>query len=91
MTRQETTMPKIGTMPHYVYQKNVRSAAKHRQSLQIHQEEKKPENEIDKECRESGNDKSEDDVIAEPHDAFSSQTCKEALIGTFLVCHHLGE
>ena len=39
-------------MPHYVYQKHVRSAAKHRQSLQIHQEERKPENETDKECRE---------------------------------------
>ena len=38
-----------------------------------------------------GNNKSEDDVIAEPHDAFSSQTCKEALLGTFLVCHDLGE
>ena len=77
----------MGTMPHYVYQKNVGSAAKHRQSLKIHHKERKPENEIDKECRESGNNKSEDDVIAESYDAFSSQTCKEALIGTFLVCH----
>lgn len=64
-------------MPHYVYQKNVRSAAKHRQSLQIHQEERKPENEIDKECRESGNDKSEDELIAEPHDAFLLKLVKK--------------
>ena len=47
--------------------KNVGPAAKHREPLKIHQEERKPENEIDKECRESGNDEREDDAI--PHTA----------------------
>lgn len=45
-------MLKMETMPDYLYQKNLRSATKHREPLKNHQERRESENEIDEDYSE---------------------------------------